>query len=97
MDFRKIFQPTNEEKIKTYENLLEIQKKFHGRCCTCKNYEGSNERGFIIDYGKCKVNCNLFTKKVIAKEFINCDSYIEDNEFVEVIKKQIKQLKGKQK
>lgn len=94
MDFRKIFQPTKEERIKTYEHLLELQKKYHGRCCSCKNYEGSNERGFVTDYGKCKVNCGLFTKKVIAKENIDCKSYVEDVENVKMIKESIKKLKG---
>ena len=94
MNFRENFKPTKEERIKRYEALLNIHKKLIGNCCTCKHYKGIRTRGIVTSYGKCKLNNMLFIPKNCIDEKLNCDSYEENINIVEEIKKHIKELKG---
>lgn len=94
MNFRKNFKPTKEERIKRYEALLNIHEKLIGCCSTCKNYKETNTNGFVTDYGECKFKKILFIHKVFSNQNLECDSYEENINIVEEIKKHIKELKG---
>lgn len=92
--FRRIFQPTKEERIKDLELLIRLHEKHIGCCSTCIHHEGSHMPGFVTDYGECKKDAPWFVVKVapLDNEALCCPFYEENTEYVELLKQQIKLL-----
>lgn len=91
---REIFDPTPEEQIEMYEKLLQLHKEQIGQCSTCVHYIPTSLPGFVTDYGKCRANSVLFTKKVTDQKEIGCFFYMEETKYINNLKKLIDELKG---
>ena len=94
VSFRKSFRPTKKDKIRSYEKLVELHRKYTGRCCTCKYLIPSSPsylQSFITDYGKCALNQDIFSIKVCGLKDVECDCYEENvgeiNNYLSIIEK----------
>lgn len=89
VDFDKVFKPTKEDEIRSYEILVKLHRESIGECCTCKNYiaSPSDLPGFVTDYGACRLNKDIFHEK-------ECESYEEDTDQINGFLAEIEKLKG---
>lgn len=78
--FDKAFNPTKKDKIRNYETLVELHRKYIGECCTCKFYSPppSDLPGFVMDYGDCVLSKDIFSAKVCGLKDVECNCYEED-------------------
>lgn len=95
VDFNKAFNPTKEDKIRSYERLLELHQKHVGKCCTCKFHSPppSDLPGFVTDYGDCVLNKDIFNAKVCGLKDVECDCYEEDTSDLKVYLAKIEKLR----
>lgn len=96
--FRKIFNPTIDDKIETLETIITLHKKYIGDCSTCNYHTPSNAPGWVTDYGSCLKNCKHFSGKVCGLEKVECSEYEEESlawayEDIEKLKKEKEQSK----
>lgn len=97
IDFNKIFNPTVDEQIKQYEQLLTLHNKHIGYCSTCVHYKPSQMPGFVEDYGECDLVLPSFPMKVISQKSTDCLYYKENTAQVEKLKEKIETLKKEEK
>ena len=76
-NFQRIFKPTPWEKAADHERLKKLHQEQIGHCSTCIHYICSNMPCFVTDYGECKVNNSLFSKKVCGLSEEDCPDYKE--------------------
>lgn len=85
---RKIFCPSTEDNIAWYERIIELHNEQFGECSTCIHHISPDPTlpGFVTDYGSCKLDIDIFEKKVCSVNKVECDWYKNNTEFIESIK-----------
>ena len=100
VDFNKVFRKTKEEKIKIYEDILQMYKDNIGTCRTCVHYiyYAFDPKGiYTIVVGKreaCDLCQDIFTKSINKKPSENICSYYEYDKSKEILfSEKIKEIK----
>ena len=97
---RSIFCPSPQEKIKQYEAVLERCCVDDGSCSSCIHHvpPTADLPGFVTDYGKCKLNIDVFAGKVCGLEDVKCESYSynswRESELRRMIRKELNAIYG---
>ena len=92
--FRKVFNPTKEELIESFETVSKLHQDNLYHCSTCAHHFLTDMPGFVTDYGSCRLNSPIFTEKVCGLRDIECPYYVEDITEVNRLKELLKDLKG---
>ena len=78
VNFDKVFKPTIEDEIRSYEKLLELHKEQIGQCSTCIHYVSPANYPIVTDYGKCRLGDPKMFYDKIFDQSIDCAKYEED-------------------
>ena len=97
VNFDKVFKPTIEDEIRSYEKLLELHKEQIGQCSTCIHYVPPVNYPVVIDYGRCRLGDPKMFYDKIFDQSIDCTNYKEDTISVMVWEKILTDLKEKEK
>lgn len=100
VDFNKVFRKTKEEKIKIYEDILQMYKDNVGTCRTCVHYiyhAFHLSGGYTVAVGKneeCDICPDIFTKSINKKPSENVCPYYEYDKSKEILfSEKIKEIK----
>ena len=91
VDFNKVFRKTKEEKIKIYEDILQMYKDNVGTCRTCVHYiyhAFDLSGGYTVAVGKneeCDICPDIFAKSINRKSSDNACPYYEYDKSRETI------------
>lgn len=97
VNFDKVFKPTIEDEIRSYEKLLELHKEQIGQCSTCIHYVPPANYPIVTDYGKCRLgDPKMFYDKILDQS-IDCANYEEDTISVTVWENVLTDLQEKEK
>lgn len=96
VSFDKVFNPTIEDEIRSYEKLLELHKEQIGQCSTCIHYVPPVNSPIVTDYGRCQLNEPNFYDRIFDQS-IDCANYEEDTTSAVAWEKILKTLKEKEK
>ena len=97
VSFDKVFKPTVEDEIRSYEKLLELHKEQIGQCSTCIRHIPPVNYPIVTDYGRCQLgDPKMFYNKIVDQS-IDCTNYKEDTISVMVWEKILTDLKEKEK
>lgn len=96
VSFDKVFKPTIEDEIRSYEKLLELHKEQIGQCSTCIHHIPPVNYPVVTDYGKCRLSESNFYDRIFDQS-IDCTNYEEDTISVMVWEKALTDLKEKEK
>ena len=97
VSFDKVFKPTIEDEIRSYEKLLELHKEQIGQCSTCIHYVPPDNNPIVTDYGKCRLGDPKMFYDKIFDQSIDCTNYEEDTTSVIVWENVLTDLKEKEK
>lgn len=96
VSFDKVFKPTIEDEIRSYEKLLELHKEQIGQCSTCVYCVSPVNNPVVTDYGSCRLSEPNFYDRIVNQS-IDCANYEEDTISVMVWEKILTDLKEKEK
>lgn len=96
VSFDKVFRPTIEDEIRSYEKLLESHKEQVGQCSNCVYYLSPVNNPIVTDYGRCQLSEPNFYDRIFDQS-INCANYEEDTTSTIAWEKILKTLKEKEK
>lgn len=97
VNFDKVFKPTIEDEIRSYEKLLELHKEQIGQCSTCIHHVPPVNYPVVTDYGRCLLgDPKMFYDKILDQS-IDCTNYKEDTISVMTWEKILTDLKEKEK
>ena len=95
--FDKVFKPTIEDEIQSYEKLLELHKEQIGQCSTCIHYVPPANYPVVTDYGRCQLGDPKMFYDKIFDQSIDCTNYEEDMISVTVWENVLMDLQEKEK
>lgn len=96
VSFDKVFKPTIEDEIRSYEKLLELHKEQISQCSTCVYYLSPLSAVLSLDYGSCQLSESIFYDRIFDQS-IDCANYEEDTTSTVAWEKILKTLKEKEK
>ena len=97
VSFDKVFKPTIEDEIRSYEKLLELHKEQISQCSTCIHHIPLVNYPVVTNYGRCQLgDPKMFYYKNVDQS-IDCANYKEDTISVMTWEKILKDLKEKEK
>ena len=89
VSFNKIFNPTIDEQIEQIKKIIELRRKHIGHCVTCVHYVHPGSTGIVEDFGFCKLNFSLFSKKICGLSIDKCPNYKEEFENIKKLKEKL--------